>query len=99
MKNYSKEFLKELIDSNHNVIVTLKSGGVYVGSFAYGYGTHYLLTPPSINDGGIMFSRSDIKNIIYFTGLIVPKDKNGRHKFLNIIELSELINKAGYEFI
>ena len=99
MKNYSQKFLKELIDAHHPIIIKLRIGGTYVGSLTYGYGTHYWLTPLTINDGGMMFARSDIKEIIYFTGLVVPKEENGKHKFLNIIELSELINEAGYQFI
>jgi len=99
-KTYSNDFIQKLIDDAYPVIVELTNNSTYVGVMTYGYGRgHMHLRPLTINDGGMGFPRSMIKRIIYFNGLIVPKDKNGQHKLLDIIQLNELINKAGYEFI
>lgn len=98
--SYSADFIERLLQDASPVIVELKDNSVYIGIFTVGYGNgHYQLKPLTINDGGMGFPRSYIKRIIYFNGLIVPKNQNGKHKILNIIELNDLVNKAGYEFI
>lgn len=98
-KNYSQEVINFLLNQSGNIIVTLKDDSVYVGTLAPGYGSHYRIIPPTINDGGMGFARSDIKQIVLFNGLIFPKEMSGPHKMLNILELNDLVNKAGYEFI
>ena len=98
-KSYSQEVINFLLNQGGNIIVTLRDNSVYVGALAPGYGSHYRLIPPTINDGGMGFARSDIKQIVLFNGLIFPKEMSGPHKILNILDLNELINKAGYEFI
>lgn len=98
-KSYSQEVINFLLKQDKNIIVVLRDDSVYVGRLVPGYGSHYRIEPPTINDGGMGFARSDIKQIILFNGLIFPKEMNGHHKILNILELNELVNKAGYEFI
>ena len=98
-KTYSQEVINFLLEQGGNIIVILKDDSIYIGRLASGYGSHYRIEPPTINDGGMGFARSDIKQIVLFNGLIFPKEMNGPHKILNILELNELVNKAGYEFI
>lgn len=98
-KNYSQEVINFLLNQEGNIIITLKDNSVYVGTLTSGYGSHYRLIPPTINDGGMGFARSDIKQIVLFNGLIFPKEMSGPHKILNILELNDLVNRAGYEFI
>lgn len=98
-KTYSQEVINFLLEQGGNIIVILKDNSTYVGRLVPGYGSHYRLEPPTINDGGMGFARSDIKQIVLFNGLIFPKEMNGHHKILNILELNELVNRAGYEFI
>ena len=99
MNNYSQEVINFILNQEGIIIVVLKDDSVHVGTLAPGYGSHYRIIPPTINDGGMGFSRSYIKQIIFFNGLVFPKEMNGPHKMLNILELNELVNKAGYEFI
>ena len=98
-KTYSQEVIDFILKQGGNIIVILKDNSTYIGRLAPGCGSHYRIEPPTINDGGMGFARSDIKQIVLFNGLIFPKEMNGHHKILNIIELNELVNKAGYEFI
>ena len=98
-KTYSQEVINFLLEQGGNIIVILKDNSTYIGRLAPGYGSHYRIEPPTINDGGMGFARSDIKQIILFNGLVFPKEMNGPHKMLNILDLNELVNKAGYEFI
>lgn len=97
-KNYSQEVINFLLEQGGNIIVVLKDNSTYIGRLVPGYDSHYRLEPPTINDGGMGFARSDIKQIVLFNGLIFPKEMSGPHKILNILELNELVNKAGYEF-
>lgn len=99
MNNYSQEVINFLLEQGGNIIVVLKDNNTYIGRLTSGYGSSYQLEPPTINEGGMGFARSDIKQIVLFNGLRVPKEMNGPHKILNILELNELVNKAGYEFI
>lgn len=98
-KTYSQEVINFLLKQGGNIIVILKDNSTYIGRLVPGYGSHYQIEPSTINDGGMGFARSDIKQIVLFNGLVFPKEMNGHHKILNILELNELINKAGYEFI
>ena len=98
-KTYSQEVINFLLEQGGNIIVILKDNSTYIGRLVPGYGLHYRLEPPTINDGGMGFARSDIKQIVLFNGLVFPKEMNGQQKILNILELNELVNKAGYEFI
>lgn len=98
-KNYSQEVINRFLNDEYPSIFVLKDDTVCIGILRPGYGSHYRVVPPNINDGGMGFSRSSIKQIVLFNGLIFPKKVDGPHKKLNIIELSELVNKAGYEFI
>ena len=99
-KTYSIEVIKKFLEKDTPSIFVLKDDSVYIGFLRPGYGRgHVQCIPPNINDGGMGFPRSYIKQIILFNGLIYPKEENGPHKILNILELNELVNKAGYEFI
>ena len=98
-KNYSPEIIKRFLDDDTPSIFVLKDDSVYIGILRPGYGSHYKVVPPNINDGGMGFAKSEIKHIILFNGLIYPKEEKGKHKILDILELNELVNKAGYEFI
>lgn len=99
-KNYSPEIIKRFLDDDTPSIFVLKDDSVYIGILRPGFGKgHVNCIPLTINDGGMGFARSDIKQIILFNGLIYPKEENEKHKMLNILELNELVNKAGYEFI
>lgn len=99
-KIYSKEILDRLSKDNCACIITFYDDTVYAGrlSSTVSFSPYHLL-PFGINDGGVGFKRSHVKQIVLFNGLIVPKEENGKHKLLDIIQLNELINKAGYEFI
>ena len=98
-KNYSQEVINRFLDDDTPSIFVLKDNSIYIGILRPGYGTHYKVVPPNINDGGMGFPKSFIKKIVLFNGLVYPKESDGPHKILNIIELNELVNKAGYEFI
>lgn len=81
-------------------IFVLNDGGVHVGFLRAGCGRgHVVCVPPNINDGGVAFPKSHIKQIVLFNGLVYPKGEGKRHKILSIFELDALVNKAGYEFI
>jgi len=104
-KLYSKKMLDTLAEREFEVIVEFNNnygGGIELGIFkASKWHRHgYMLRPLTINAGGVHFSRGSIKRIVYISnGLVYPKEENGHHKILNILELNELVNKAGYEFI
>lgn len=98
-KNYSPEVIKRFLEDDTPSIFVLKDDSVYIGVLRPGYGQHVRCVPPTINDGGTGFPKSYIKQIILFNGLVYPKTEDGKHKMLNILELNELVNKAGYEFI
>lgn len=98
-KAYSQEVINFLLEQGKNIIVVLRDDSVYIGRLVPGYGPHYRIEPPIINDCGMGFARGDIKQIVLFNGLIFPREMNGPHKILDILELNELVNKAGYEFI
>ena len=95
MKTYSKETLDELVKLNLSCIIVFNDDTVYTGVLGSGDGYHLF----NINQGLLRFKRSHIKQIVLFNGLIYPKSENESHKVLDIIELSDLINRAGYEFI
>lgn len=97
-KNYSQEVINRFLDDDTPSIFVLKDNSVYIGVLRPGYETHYRVVPPNINDGGMGFSKSYIKQIILFNGLIFPKEKDGPHKHLDLFELTALVNKAGYDF-
>ena len=97
-KNYSQEVINRFLDDDTPSIFVLKDNSVYIGVLRPGYGTHYRVVPPNINDGGMGFSKSYIKQIILFNGLIFPKEESDKHKFVDLFQLTELVNKAGYDF-
>ena len=99
-KNYSPEIINKFLKDDTPSIFVLKDDSVYIGVLrpGYGYG-HVHCVSPTINNGGMGFAKSEIKQIILFNGLIYPKEENGKHRMLDILELNELVNKAGYEFI
>ena len=99
MTNYSQEVINRFLNDEYPSIFVLKDGTVCIGILRPGYGSHYRVIPPNINDGGLGFCKSEIKQIILFNGLIFPKKVDGPHKILNILELNDLVNRAGYEFI
>ena len=99
-KNYSQEVMNHILEEDFPIaIFILKDDSVHIGKLIPGHRSYYKLIPPNIHDYGVGFSRSYIKQIILFNGLIFPKEMNGPHKILNILELNELVNKAGYEFL
>lgn len=97
-KNYSHEVISKFLKDDKPSIFVLKDNSVYVGVLRPGYGTHYMVIPPNIHEGGTGFPRSYLKQIILFNGLIYPKDDNEKHKHVDLFELTELVNKAGYDF-
>lgn len=99
-KNYSSEIIGKFMEHDYPSIFVLKDDSAYIGFLRPGYGKgHIHCVPPNINDGGCGFPRSYIKQIVLFNGLIYPKEESGPHKILDILELNDLVNKAGYEFI
>jgi len=99
-KNYSPEIIKRFLDDDTPSIFVLKDNSVYIGILRPGFGRGYVnCIPPNINTGSAGFTRSDIKQIILFNGLVYPKTEDSPHKILDILELNELVNRAGYEFI
>jgi len=102
-KLYSKEMLDTLAEREFEVAVEFMNGDIEVGIFKYPKYHHrggYALRPLTINEGGTYFSRSQVKRIVYLSnGLVYPKEKNGPHKILNMLDLNELVNKAGYEYL
>ena len=104
-KLYSKKMLDTLAEREFEVIVEFNNnygGGTKLGIFKHSkWHRHgYMIRPLTINENEVHFSRGSIKRIVYISnGLIYPKEENGSHKLLNILELNELVNKAGYEFI
>lgn len=99
MKCYSKEMLDIPANGNFAVIITFRDNDVEAGRLGYEYGK-YRLTPLTTNRPSTYFSRSQVKQLVYINnGLILPKEKHDKQVILDILELSELLNKAGYEFI
>ena len=99
---YDKEVLDKLAKRRFPVIVTFIDNDVAIGYFESSNECRrqYHLKPLNINIGGICFNRGQIKQIVYLSnGLILPKQQDGKQKLLNILELNELVNKAGYQFI
>lgn len=97
-KLYSKELLNRLTNDHFACIIIFTDGDVHLGRLNWNFGS-YELSPLTINMSGITFRRSHVKQIVLFNGLVFPKEENGKHKVLNILELNELVNKAGYEFL
>ena len=99
-KLYSKEVLDKLSKEQYACIVIFHDDSVYAGRLAKNISfCPYHILPFSIHCNGMGFKRSHVKKIILFNGLIYPKEEHGEHKHIDIIEMSELLNKAGYEFI
>lgn len=99
-KSYSKEMLDIPADGNFKVIIIFNDNDIAVGTLVHSKYAPYELLPLTINESSRLIRRSDVKKLIYLkTGFILPKTKDGPHKILNILDLNELVNKAGYEFI
>lgn len=105
---YTEQDLDEIMSQAYPSIFVLKNGDVLVGFLDRCQFTHcYTVVPPTTNRGGTIVGRYTISKIILFNGTIFPKGHhmNGyassprRSRSLDILELSELIGKAGYEFI
>lgn len=97
--NYSSDLINSLVRNGSPIILELNDNNVYIGILISAPGNgQYRLEPLTINESAIVFRRSHIKRIIYFNGLIVPKNPNSLHRILDIIDLSEIVNKAGYQF-
>jgi len=106
---YKKETLDIPAKQHFHVIVEFNDGDYAVGLMDFsthkkdGYCVRNL-------DGGSSykipvathFSRSHVKRVVYLsTGYVLPKKdfKISKSQTLNILELNDLITKAGYEFI
>lgn len=104
IKEYSKEYstkvLNDLIAAGTPSIFILDDGSVHIGTLSQSYRkTLYRVNPLTINDGGFAFSKGSLKRIVYFNGLVVSKGLNDDPDVLDIFELNDLVNKAGYEFL
>ena len=105
MNKYSKETLDKLAKEHRNCIIMFYDGSVHAGILEKDIPevppSSYFLAPFSINTSGISFKRSHVKEIVLFNGLVYPKEdpSKARLKFLDLIELNDLVNKASYEFI
>lgn len=102
MSSYKKEFLDSLVADNAQVILEDTRGEVYAGYMTKNVFGHYDLLPFTHNGKHCGMSASCIKRIVYFTGVVARKDWPNNletsPKHLNLIELSELLNRAGYSF-
>lgn len=104
---YSFEDLSSIMESNVDgpFIIQMTNDDVYVGYLHYVKDSHgwraIEFKPLGIRVGCPMFiRRMDIRHIIGFNGHVYPKhDDLRRHCMLDIFQLSDLINKAGYEFV
>ena len=106
MKNYSQEELNKLAADNRQLIIEFKDGDIEVGTLSFdGFGelTLYPIDTAYYRARSLI-KRSYIKRIIFLnTGLVIPKESiintNKHYKILNILEMNELLNKAGYQYI
>ena len=105
MSSYKKEFLDSLVADNAQVILEDTRGEVYAGYMTKNVFGHYDLLPFTHNGKHCGMPARCIKRIVYFTGVICGKDWTPNPQFipkkinkLNLIELSELLNRAGYSF-
>ena len=94
---YTKELLDRLTNEHYKCIIVFRNDEVRLGQLGWCF-NDYELNPLTINESGIVFRRSDVKKIILFNGYVFPKT-NTKSLTLDILELNELVNKAGYEFI
>ena len=98
-KEYSRKILNDLIAAGTPSIFILDDR-VCVGTLSHSYReTLYRVNPLTINDGGLIISRSSLRRIVYFNGIVIPKGLNDDPDILDIFELNDLVNKAGYEFL
>ena len=105
MSSYKKEFLDSLVAENAQVILEDTNGDVYAGYMTKNIFGHYDLLPFTHNGRHCGLPASMIKRIVYFTGVVPCKNWTPNSQFIpkkinkiNLIELSELLNKAGYSF-
>jgi len=106
---YTKETLDIPAKNNFTVIVEFNDNDLAVGIMGFSKYRPGKYCVKNLDTGNYKiptathFSRSHVKRLIYLgTGYVLPKDINKKHemgKNLNILELNELINKAGYEYI
>lgn len=100
---YSDKTLEYLINLKSPIIVEFMDGDVCIGYLTKSktFSKRYNLLHLNQN-GSLDFSKSHVSRIIYlYSWAIVNKDidKLNVTKFLDIFELNDLVQKAGYELI
>ena len=100
MNYYSEEVLNNAI--NEQVILIGEDNSVWVGFFIKDWNNMWRVLGVDV-DNSMGFKRSYIKKLIYLrTGYVLPKNLKTNHrriKELDLIELNELLNKAGCQFL
>ena len=97
---YTKEYLDNICKRQHVVIVETTFGETLVGYFVKAsWSSKYKVLPLDINADRWCLTRSQIKRIINLNGYVHPKNPKGKkYKMLNLYQLQDLLNKAGYTF-
>ncbi len=100
---YSDKTLENLINLKSPIIIEFMDGEVCIGYLTKSktFPKHYNLLHLNQN-GSLDFSKSHVSRIIYLHNwAIVNKGDNPfkATKFVNIFELNDLVQKAGYELI
>ena len=102
MTNYSSKVIDNLAKRVAPVIIEFKDNSVEVGHLAYDEFNILILYPleASYYRCNSIIHRSYLKRVIHLgSGYVMPKEENGTGKILDIIEMNDLVNKAGYEYI
>lgn len=99
---YTKEIIEYIMSFRTPVIVETDYGpGANFVSIGYltedDYGRGYALLPLQPHENKLIVPRSYIKKIVGFNGCLYPKELHEEHKMLDLFELNDLVNRAGYE--
>lgn len=97
--HYSIDIFKQIQENENIILMEFTDGRYEAGRLDKCIWNRII--PLDIKKGSLTFTRSYVKRIIGLTNFIVfPKKETTKpYKQLTIFEVSDILNKAGYEFI